>query len=239
MKFFIFIQRNMRYQMFSIQVIYNDLKSYYLKVVKGEAEWLSTDKFKLIFGMMVLYWSLHQKKSINAVKCINKELKNLKNKKFLSYLYIEFKKLNSDINDLFLGVEGINLDEKIDFTSKCDGEINKEEKGLDCGVDDVIETFKNNIHYPNQVEYEKIQNWCKSYRCDVIILAIKQSINYNVRNIKYIDKILLNWAGKGITTAEAIYEYQKKWEERNKVEDNSSTSERKYDANELEKNLLG
>ena len=54
------------------------------------------------------------------------------------------------------------------------------------------------------MECEIIKEWNNNYSEDLIKEALKEAIYNNVRNLKYIDRILYTWKTKGITTKEGI-----------------------------------
>lgn len=109
----------------------------------------------------------------------------------------------------------------------------------------VLLFFKDNIHKSTQTERKQLMNWTRTTSCDVIILAIQEAVNYNARFIKYIDKILLSWMNKGLTTVNKVKDYQRYWEE-NRVKGYKKSSgawdyvpQREYNFQELERKLLG
>jgi DNA replication protein DnaD len=75
-------------------------------------------------------------------------------------------------------------------------------------------------------------------------MAIEEAVNYNVRNMRYIEQILLTWQSKGINTVEKVWNYQREWDERKKAIQNNDSNfdymnQRQYDYKELEMKLLG
>ena len=62
------------------------------------------------------------------------------------------------------------------------------------------------------MECEIIKEWISSdYTEELIKEALKESIYNNVRNLKYIDRILYTWKSKGITTKEDIIKDKKNY----------------------------
>jgi DnaD/phage-associated family protein len=110
----------------------------------------------------------------------------------------------------------------------------------------VIKVFENNIHPMTPLEHEKLLDFTKDVSCEVIIMAIEKAVNYNARNIKYINKILCDWISKGIKNAEGVRAYQREWENKKNasLKGNRKNStfcdydQRQYDFHELEKKLL-
>lgn len=59
-------------------------------------------------------------------------------------------------------------------------------------------------------DVELVQAWLTEshYAPEVIALALKEAVINNVKNLKYMDKILLNWEAKQLKTAEQVKQYQ-------------------------------
>lgn len=54
------------------------------------------------------------------------------------------------------------------------------------------------------IEYELINSWNDSYRKDIILEALKESVLNGVKNLKYVDRILFEWSKKGIKSIDQI-----------------------------------
>ena len=62
------------------------------------------------------------------------------------------------------------------------------------------------------MECEIIKEWISSdYTEELIKEALKEAIYNNVRNLKYIDRILYTWKTKGITTKEDVLKDKRKY----------------------------
>ena len=61
------------------------------------------------------------------------------------------------------------------------------------------------------MECEIIKEWDTNYDDDLIKEALKEAIYNNVRNLKYIDRILYTWKTKGITNKEGILKDRKNY----------------------------
>ena len=61
------------------------------------------------------------------------------------------------------------------------------------------------------MECEIIKEWKNNYQEELIKEALKEAIYNNVRNLKYIDRILYTWKTKGITTKEDIIKDKKNY----------------------------
>ncbi|MBW9151342.1 DnaD domain-containing protein [Clostridium estertheticum] len=151
--------------------------------------------------------------------------------------------------------EVINKDQRI---------INKEEVEVEelipksenpaataVGIKSIIKIFEENIHVITPLVYEKILDFTKHVSYEVIIMAIKEAVNYNAKNIKYISKVINSWISEGIKTAKEVVTYQKQWNRNNSSSSINSGShsaksgsfcdyeQRTYDFDLLEKQLLG
>ncbi len=66
------------------------------------------------------------------------------------------------------------------------------------------------------MEYEIIKEWLtNNYTEELIKEALKEAIYNNVRNLKYIDRILYTWKNKGIKTKEDVIKDKKKYRKTN------------------------
>src|SRR5574344_975166 len=54
------------------------------------------------------------------------------------------------------------------------------------------------------IEYEIIGKWQETKSEDLIVLALKETINRGITSVKYIDKILVEWEKKGFKTIEDV-----------------------------------
>ena len=62
------------------------------------------------------------------------------------------------------------------------------------------------------MEYEIIKEWLtNNYTEELVKEALKEAIYNNVRNLKYIDRILYTWKNKGIKTKEDVIKDKKKY----------------------------
>lgn len=79
---------------------------------------------------------------------------------------------------------------------------NKEE------VPNPLEVYQNNIYpMPGQVEIEGIRNWSNDLGNELVTYAINVAAKNNVRNWKYIERILMDWDRNGIKTIEQAKAY--------------------------------
>lgn len=111
--------------------------------------------------------------------------------------------------------EYINLDEiynKIAFEI-----IEKPKKEVKTNIYDVFEKEFGRTLSP--MEYEIIGAWMEKTKEETILLALKEAIYNGVSNLRYIDKILLEWSKKGISTEKDLISDKKKFTpNKNKIE---------------------
>lgn len=89
-------------------------------------------------------------------------------------------------------------------------EEKKEIKTVDTDLFTLFETELGRTLSP--IECEIIKEWISSdYTEELIREALKEAIYNNVRNLKYIDRILYTWKSKGITTKEDIIKDKKNY----------------------------
>ncbi|MHB9946931.1 DnaD domain protein [Clostridium botulinum] len=98
-----------------------------------------------------------------------------------------------------------------------------------------IEVYQNNIYpMPGVIEIENIKNWSNDLGNELVIQAIEIAVENNVRNWKYIERILMDWNRKGIKNLEQARAYfqsrKKKGEEKQGVggRKNNSKDEIQY-----------
>lgn len=106
-----------------------------------------------------------------------------------------------------------------------DGSQNASESCVD-GLQSIIDFYENNIGFLSPYGLEIIKSYLKKMPADVIIYAIKISIEANKRTIQYIKGILNNWEKAGIKTLIEAKEENKNKTKR--TEKASNFNQRKY-----------
>ena len=78
--------------------------------------------------------------------------------------------------------------------------------------DDVFSTFEKEFGRPlSPMEYEIIRAWIASGMSEELLIgALKEATFNDVRNLRYIDKILLEWANRGFKTMDEVNNHLKK-----------------------------
>ncbi|WP_461206416.1 DnaD domain-containing protein [Clostridium sp. DL1XJH146] len=112
----------------------------------------------------------------------------------------------------------------------------------------VILKFERNIHRICPVEENLLEFWCNEMGDDLVNKAIDEAVMYDVKNIRYIDKILKSWNKSGVKQVIELKEYKNNWEHnRLKKKNNNGIAPwngyvgepDRYDFDAIEKNLLG
>lgn len=132
------------------------------------------------------------------VKKVLEVINNLMEKGFLS---IELIKVNNVRNEV------INLDlmyEKIAFI------IMKKDNTKETNV---FETYEKELGRAlSPTEYEIINSWLDSgYSEELILLALKEAVYNGVSNFRYVDRIIFEWAKKGIKNKEDVEKNRKEF----------------------------
>ena len=116
--------------------------------------------------------------------------------------------LKIDIIDKKVREEVINLEElykKLSFII-----INGEIKEKSNNIFDVFEKEFGRTLSP--MDYEIISEWQKNYNDEIILLALKEAVFNGVNNLRYIDKILIDWSKKGIKNEQDIINDRKNFQ---------------------------
>ncbi|QXE18715.1 DnaD domain-containing protein [Clostridium sp. 001] len=223
---------------------------------------LRFQEYKKIFYLdetkeiMILNWIKYNKpNNLNSVKCVNRELKNVKNKEFVSLFYKQCLNEQLDIESIFDGIEIENSSDSENEAAKdlkeplISKEVisnkqkiinNKQEVRSNKSTDEpvtfdtygtVLAFFEENIHSAGESEREKLRMWSSVIDFDVIILAVEEALKYNARNINYVGRILQSWRRKGLKTANDVKRYKNIGEQGGKCGN--------YDFKKLERQMLG
>ena len=176
---------------------------------------------------------------------------NLDNKLLPRDLQGPYKGLPSNKEEVINRKEKVRSKEEEVYEEMLQAEAmrNKSDSSATKGerLENIIKSFEENVHAITPLEYEKISEFTELVSYEVILLAIEEAVNYNVKTMKYITNILNNWISNGIKTPEEVRAYQKEWA--NKKDKNlkhhvkkgsfCDYEQRSYDFDALEKKLLG
>ena len=159
---------------------------------------LGMDKFK---GIEIL-------NNLSEKGIINIKVENNKIGKKQEYIYLEF---------LYLKLMNLVLDE----TDEIDSGSSKN--------NDIFSLFEQELGRTiSSMEVEIIKEWLDSYEEELIKEALKEAIYNDVRNLKYVDRILYNWRSKGIKNKSDVLKSKKNFIKKTKP------TEPIYDYNWLE-----
>lgn len=141
------------------------------------------------------YQKISNDLNIDVVSVMSK-INTLKEKNILS---IEVKKnMYSKLE------EYINLDL---FYEKVFLEFIDNKEVIDNSIYSTFETELGRTLSP--IEYELLNSWNAKYEKDIIIEALKEAVISNVRNFRYIDRILFEWEKKGINNIDKLEKNRK------------------------------
>ncbi len=116
--------------------------------------------------------------------------------------------LKIDIINKKVREEVINLEElykKLGFSV-----VNDEIKENSNNIFDIFEKEFGRTLSP--IDYEIITDWQKNYNDEIILLALKEAVFNGVNNLRYIDKILIDWNKKGIKNEQDIINDRKSFQ---------------------------
>ena len=116
--------------------------------------------------------------------------------------------LKIDIINRKVREEVINLEElykKLGFIV-----VNDEIKENSNNIFDIFEKEFGRTLSP--IDYEIITDWQKNYNDEIILLALKEAVFNGVNNLRYIDKILIDWNKKGIKNEQDIINDRKNFQ---------------------------
>lgn len=144
------------------------------------------------------------------IKTIMKFIATLQDKKL-----IEIKVIKNDKNIMeeYISLDFFHERISLNIVGEITDESKKEEKEEDVFL--ILEKELNKQLSP--IEIEIVKAWKESnYTDEVIKEAIKESVINGVPNLRYIDKILYEWAKKGIQTKEDVEKNKKQFREKEK-----------------------
>lgn len=88
----------------------------------------------------------------------------------------------------------------------------KEVHSKEKEITDLYQSFETEFGRPlSPIEYETIQNWLSvdRYETELILLALREAVLNQAYSLKYIDRILLAWERKNLTSKEQVQRDQK------------------------------
>ncbi len=126
---------------------------------------------------------------------LNEVMDTISNLKSKGILNVELKKIGNRRNE-YIELDG--LYEKLTFNL-----LNEEKEETHTTIYDIFEKEFGRTISP--MEYEIIGAWLENGTSEeTILLALKEATYNGVSNLRYIDKIISEWAKKGIKTQEDV-----------------------------------
>ena len=177
------------------EIVYNTLKkkdyivkNFLLKIIKDMD--LSLNEAILIIYFMNQETPILDIESIKEEAYLSEEEIMEAYEKLVTIGILEIKVINQN----GIREEIISLDNIIKSVSQ---DITKE--GKEKLTVDLFQKFEEEFGRPlSPMEYEIINNWLDNGTSEELILeALKEAIYNNVKSLRYIEKILLNWKDKG------------------------------------------
>ena len=221
-----------------IYLLLNATHKEYDALFKGKR--ITLQKGQLITGTI----SISKKMNINKDK-VQRILKSFENDKQITQQTSNKNRLISIINwNEYQDIDKQNDKQVINKCETTDKQLitNKNVKNIkndknvvvvsDSCVDDlqeIIDFYNNNIGIITPYATELFDSYLKDMTKDLIVLAMKKSVEADKRNINYIKAILNNWNNKRITTVEQAEEENKKHKKNNSTTDKLLKDQRKYE----------
>lgn len=82
-----------------------------------------------------------------------------------------------------------------------DGVFDHKEPKNDAFNTNLFELFESEFSRPlSQVETQSISDLLQSYDKDMIILALREAMLYEVKQVKYVESVLMSWKQKGYSS---------------------------------------
>ena len=139
------------------------------------------------------YFNERLEEESNKRKAYSESRRNNRKKKELKETYEEDMKNICNSYEKHMENENANVNENINKNNKVnDSCIND--------LQDIIDFYNNNIGLITPYGIEILSSYAKDMPKDLIILAMKKSVEANKRTIQYIKAILNNWVKSGIKT---------------------------------------
>ncbi|EPY2302592.1 DnaD domain protein [Clostridium sporogenes] len=152
--------------------------------------------------VIILNWvKYNEPNNINAIKCVNKEIKKIKNRNFVKELYLQYSKIGLEVDKLFSDVKNSFI--SMDKNNKCENELKDTDKNnkdeelfinshaynytednfIDSNIDNKREEGYPNIDNKSEVDFivrDENQYSCK--RGDINNKLEDSFINVNIDN---------------------------------------------------------
>lgn len=220
-----------------VYLLLNATHKEYDSLFKGKR--ITLQKGQLITGII----SISKKMKINKDK-VQRILKSFENDKQITQQTSNKNRLISIINwNEYQDIDKQNDKQVINKCETTDKQLitNKNVKNIkndknvevsDSCVDDlqeIIDFYNNNIGIITPYAMELLDSYLKNMTKDLIVLAMKKSVEADKRNINYIKAILNSWNNKNITTVAQAEEENQKHKTNNSTTNKLLKDQRKYE----------
>jgi len=184
-------------------------------IINSCIEWGFFDKYMLETYEILTSRGI-QKRFLEATKRRNRVKIDKK------YLLLDLTEVNVYKNLIIVDNNSINANinpqskvKKSIYKEKEKEEDSKTENPLtDSGFKKVVDIFNKNIHPITPFEGEILLSWLDKLDVGVITEAVREAVRNDVRNIKYIEKILEDWHFKGLNSREKVEAYLRDYKDK-------------------------
>jgi DnaD/phage-associated family protein len=164
--------------------------------------------------IMIVNWIKYNMiNSSKVIACIKKELEQVKNKAFVNEFIDLCKRYGYGIDTLCIDYGEEKEEEK---------EKEKEEEKEDIirekldKLDQVYQFYQSNFGVLPPSIGEDIEYWCNDLSPELVLEAMKRTLEQNKRTWKYTKGILRDWEHKGVKTLDDVKALETEWKERKK-----------------------
>ena len=95
------------------------------------------------------------------------------------------------------------------------------------GIGKVLLAYQNNINPTyGSLEREKLKEWFETFENneDILVKAIEVATAQGVRNLKYLERVLLSWHQSGVKNLQQCEAFLKNWEQKKGVRESGSAA---------------
>jgi DnaD/phage-associated family protein len=162
--------------------------------------------------------------------CVRRELSEVKDKSMIAV--VAQKIPNETIKSLFLEQINDTFHDTSTIRTTLSGEKEKEkEKEKENIVDETLDKleqvyqfYQNNFGVLPPSIGEDIEYWCNDLSPELVLEAMKRTLEQNKRTWKYTKGILRDWEHKGVKTLDDVKALETEWKERKKEKPSTPSS---------------
>jgi DnaD/phage-associated family protein len=162
--------------------------------------------------------------------CVRRELSEVKDKSMIAV--VAQKIPNENIKSLFLEQINDTFHDTSTIRTTLSGEKEKEkQKEKENIVDETLDKleqvyqfYQNNFGVLPPSIGEDIEYWCNDLSPELVLEAMKRTLEQNKRTWKYTKGILRDWEHKGVKTLDDVKALETEWKERKKEKPSTPSS---------------